>query len=153
MSTTSSMTEIIDNLWVGNLKARNNISLLKKNNIGLIINCARKSILDKYSINDTSIPQIHLGIRDKNDIKSDISLLNKLEDVILVIDKFLKKKIGVLVHCYAGKQRSPAVITAYLISKKDMKYQQALEYIKFLWDKTGTNYEFALKRFESKINT
>lgn len=44
-----------------------------------------------------------------------ISLYDYLEEVSKLINKFINKKMCVLVHCRGGIHRSPTMILAYLI--------------------------------------
>ena len=61
----------------------------------------------------------------------------------------------VLVHCYAGMQRSAAIVAAYLIKYKNMSYEDAVQFIRkkrkvsFL---TGSNFNIALLLFEKQVH-
>lgn len=50
--------------------------------------------------------------------------------IVNYIDDQLKKGHKVVVHCFAGQQRSAAVVAGYLILKKGFTYQQAIDFIK-----------------------
>jgi protein-tyrosine phosphatase len=93
----------------------------------MIVNCTRKS--------DISFPT-----ECKNCIRISVDDLpkynNKLFEFIeetQVLDKIhdaLQKSNKVLVHCFAGSQRSCAVVACYLIKYYKMNVTQAIQYIK-----------------------
>jgi len=67
-----------------------------------------------------------------NDAPSE-SILDHLEDALTFLDDCLAKPAGaVLVHCAAGVSRSVSVVVAYLITRRKMKLEDALDKVKAL---------------------
>lgn len=53
-----------------------------------------------------------------------------LDDANEFIDDKLSKGRRVLVHCAAGKSRSPSIVIAYLMRKNKWTFDEAMEYVK-----------------------
>jgi protein tyrosine phosphatase len=113
--------EIIPNLWLGNRQSPIEIDNLKKNNIKLIINCSKDIIYDT----DINIQVVRLAIHDMDSEESNTILGEKIENLTYLINIYLNNNFGVLIHCYAGIQRSATVVLCYLLKYKDMSLDMA----------------------------
>lgn len=122
----SNQDQIIKNLWVGNYKSATDITFLKSNNIGLIINLSK-------TINFTNLPNIHkyrIPINDNLSNESNVGMINHFENSYKLIDKFLKNNQGVLIHCRAGAQRSATLAALYLMKNYNIRSIKAMEIVK-----------------------
>jgi hypothetical protein len=114
--------EIISNLYIGGAGAAKN-----RYGFSMVVNCTRHS--------DISFPS-----ECKNCIRISIDDSPKYHDKLFdyiektrVLDKIhyaLQKNDTVLVHCFAGSQRSCAIVACYLIKYYKMNVIQAIQYIK-----------------------
>ncbi len=102
------ITKITDYVYLGNLENAKNI---------------HKSGIDfKYVVNLTTeeyklpggVTMIHVPLVD--DIRTDIS--KYFNDVTSFLSRCEKRKEAVLVHCFAGINRSGSMIMAYLMTRK-----------------------------------
>lgn len=111
--------EIVENLFVGSASALN-----KSENFSLIINCTT-NVFTKPSVKTIRIPI------DDDPTESTL-LLQLLEEtnVLEIINNSVNNKEPVLVHCYAGQQRSCALVACYLMKYKNMNPDTAIKYIK-----------------------
>lgn len=118
---------IIPNLYLGNIKAANNIEFLKKNNICAIINCTENDNFSDY-FKDKS--KFRLSIKDSKDNDNMNKFKNDIIDSIDFIEESLNNNKPVFVHCYWGLMRSATVIAAYLIKKYNISKLDAINIVK-----------------------
>lgn len=112
---------ILKNLWLGNLEAAQDHDFLTKSGIKLVINCTKD--LPNYHENDKNIQYIRIPVDDSLLKKDFIVMTDYLFHIIPYLDQVLKNNISVLIHCYAGMQRSACVVAAYLIKNKVPLYK------------------------------
>lgn len=58
------------------------------------------------------------------------------------IDKALLSNRSVLVHCYAGVSRAPAIIMGYLIKNRRLTFDEAMKQMHKEWPKAKPNTNF-----------
>jgi len=107
---TNNYDQILPNLYIGNYHAPEYTS-----NFDVIVNCTR----DLPFSNSSKIQYIRLPIND--DPAETNNLLEKAPGILEKIRDALENRKRVLVHCYAGMQRSCALVAMYI-----MKYYQVV---------------------------
>ena len=113
----SSYNEIVNKLYLGSASA-----LIHKGMFALIVNCT-KSL--------TGAPgSIRVPIDDDESECGNLIKLLRETNVLERINVALSKGQTVLVHCYAGVQRSCAVVACYLIRYHQMTPESAIAFIK-----------------------
>ena len=142
--------EILPNLWLGNLKAAHSEEFLKKHHITLVINCSRDI---PFLANSTK--NIRISVNDNLE-KSEIHrLYNYFSKAVDVIHDNLNDLQTILVHCYAGRQRSASLVAAYLMKYADMNYKEAINIIRSkraVAFTPGVNFEEALIKFQKDLD-
>ena len=118
--------KIIPNLWLGNRNSPIDYEHLKKNNIKLIINCTKDL---NYCV-PSDIHIVRLSINDANTEESNRILGEKMAELTFLMDLYLKNNMGVLVHCWAGMQRSATAVICYLLKYKRYKLDEAKQIMK-----------------------
>ena len=150
----SNASEIIPNLWIGDKTDAHNINFIREFDIRLIINCTKNIEFHPKYLHQ----KIRVNVDDKD--SSNVILENKklyhcLIDLINTIHTYLQKNQAILVHCYAGAQRSATVVAAYLIKFGKIDYKTAVKYIQTKRIKCfnpGINFGPALLRYEATCN-
>lgn len=133
-------TQIIQGLWIGNIKSRS-----EEGDFSVIINCAEEDIIQKYNIQDTLQDTDIVNLCIEEDKYKDITMFNILNTVYETIDYHLNFSGNVLVHCYAGIHRSPAICACYIMRKYNISPEKAYLFIKKKWPITEFTYMNSLK--------
>lgn len=120
--------KIFDNLFLGNIDCARNLDFIKKNNIKYIFNISNG--IPNYFEYNKDIKYFNLFVADSL-LENDINIMyKKLHEFVILLDKFIDFNDGnILVHCYAGRQRSAILIAAYLVYKYKMTPDEAYDYI------------------------
>jgi protein-tyrosine phosphatase len=108
-------TKIDDNIYLGTSLNAANYKELKQYNINCIINVT-KSISNYYENDENDENEFHYYRISVEDIK-DESIINNLEITYKYIEKQINNNNIILIHCFAGRSRSVALVLFYLIKK------------------------------------
>ena len=120
-----SVCEIIPNLWLGNILIAKSNKFFIENNITVVVNCSKDI---PFYHNHTTNYRIAV---DDNLKKEEIDKFYEyLPKIIPIVHNHLLKNDRVLVHCYAGKQRSASIVCCYLLTYGDMDFKKSIESIK-----------------------
>lgn len=138
---------IIPHIWLGNIYAAHDYDFIIQNNIDIIINCTadypfishdnlKSSNVDNILIDNLSnrkISLIRIPVYDSL-LEKDIILMEQYFKIIIpyICHAYTNKK-NILIHCYAGKQRSAIVVAAFLYAM----------YLQGLPGFQGVNFDFS----------
>lgn len=117
--------EIVDRVWVGSRQDAGDRAFFMQHRIGLVVNCSRDVPFKFANIQGFRIP-VH------DDPSENENLLNNLPGAVAAIEHYLQSNPsrGVLVHCWAGMQRSAAVVCAMLMRRHGWTPDAAMAYMK-----------------------
>jgi protein-tyrosine phosphatase len=118
---------ILPHLWVGSMADAHDLYFLHSNGIRLVVN-ASKTI--SFSRSDGSSGALNYRVAVDDDVAENRAMYSHFPIVVRAIDNTLRNKQGVLVHCYAGIQRSCAVAAAYLMYKYGYSPSAAMRFIR-----------------------
>lgn len=136
--------EIVENLYIGNEQS----SQLYADKFALVVNCSKDIPFSKKCKQGSRIPI--------NDDPSEINnLLNYMKNTNILeqINSKRLHKQPVLVHCFAGMQRSCAVVACYLIKYYNVTPLDAINFIKSKRKEAffgGVNFMESLVQFYKK---
>lgn len=146
----SNQNEIINNLWIGNYKSAFDIDFIKDNNICLIINLSKTIEFNSLK----NIYKYRIPINDNLSEESNQGMINHFDKSYYLIDKYLKKNKGVLIHCRAGVQRSATLTALYLMKRYNIKSKEAMKIIKLKRNVAfyiQPNFQSVFNHFDSKF--
>lgn len=135
----TTLNEIEPKLWIGNLTAATDLEVLEKHKINHILT-VDSCPLPKNIVMGPGIKTKFIQVTDNP--RED--LLSYFEDTFTFI-KAGQEDGAVLVHCYFGMSRSPAVVIAYLMKKYCLSYEDSFEIVKSKRDVTMPNQGFQLQ--------
>jgi len=142
--------EILPGIWLGNKAASQDRSWLKQNQIRAVFNCTKDlPFTQGLPINMYRVPV------DDNLQEAEIRNLQHWSwEIIYKLSKEHSAGNPVLVHCFAGMQRSAAVMAMYLISKYRCTTDEAIAYIKMkrpIAFMGNANFYQSIKEFENSL--
>lgn len=112
----SNVDLIIPNLWLGNYHAALDHDFITSNNIDVIVNCTPDIpfISDNNNNHINKIHKIRVPVYDSQLEKDFILMEQYLKMILPILHKAYKDNKKILIHCYAGKQRSAIVVASLL---------------------------------------
>jgi predicted protein tyrosine phosphatase len=116
--------EIIPGIWLGDRRAASDDKWLREKNISVVFN-ASKDINFSPSIKK----QYRIPVDDNLQPEEIRNMTLWSQETVYRLMQEHNSGANVLVHCFAGMQRSATIVGMYLIATKGMTWQQALTYI------------------------
>jgi protein-tyrosine phosphatase len=126
---TNPCDEILPNLYLGSIKALGTYEY-KSIDYYMIVDLIKYTFLTDKREKDTQI-YINLPVHDSPDECDKLLSLIKETSVLEKMHLALQENKPVLVHCFAGMQRSCGLVACYLVKYNNMTPDKAIEYIKF----------------------
>jgi len=125
-----SYDKISDYLYLGNYNAAQDEKFIKEKDIKLVINASKDLKIPEF-YNRLGVEYYRIPINDSNTINDNKILNDNMDYVMNLIDKYRLDKKNVFVHCYAGMQRSAAIILSYMIFKLKQDYNNDIDKDKY----------------------
>jgi len=138
--------EILPGLWLGNKGASQDRGWLQGNQISVIFNCTKD-----LPFVDTSLTLYRVPLDDNLEPSEIRNLEHWSWETVYKIHNEYKKKNKILIHCFAGMQRSAAVVAIYLIAMFRCTTAEAIAFIKRrrpIAFHTSVNFYNSIKGFE-----
>lgn len=123
----SSADEIIPKLWVGDVESSQDIEFLTKNNIQVVINCTKDLPFTEHPIVKY---RYRLPVDDNLREAEFNNMANFIGEIVKIINGYYQKGYRILIHCYAGIQRSAFVFLIYHVQFHSRDYQKTLKLLK-----------------------
>jgi dual specificity phosphatase 12 len=140
---------IARNIWVGSAADAANVEFLRACDISLVVNCTRT-----LPFASSATENHRVGVDD--DLRETDRMVASIPAAVTAIEKHIKGNRGVLIHCWAGMQRSCAIAAAYLMHKLGLPPHKAMAAIKHVkaeaFDPRPT-FKVALERYYATLLT
>ena len=120
-------TEILPNVWLGNIDAAYDQRFHNKYNIQYIL-----SIIDEFDDSKMNNRITYIRIPIKDDQTCHMNLVKLYDFTSNVIKDAISNKKPILIHCKRGHHRSASTVAAFLIKFLKISDQQAIKYIRHL---------------------
>ena len=146
-----SACQIIHHIWLGDIRCAKNKHFFDENNIQVVINCSKDiPFYSNYTEN------VRISIHDNLENVE----INRLYEYIPKAVEFIHKKIleskNILIHCYAGRQRSASIVVAYLMRYGKLTLKDAILAVqskRAVAFTPGVNFDKALMKYQYLLHT
>ena len=141
--------EILPNLWLGNMKIAQTSSFFIEHDINCVINCSK----DIPFYND-KCKNVRISVHDNLERQEIAKLYEYFDSSADFIHEQLSNNRNILVHCYAGIQRSASIILAYLIKYSSITLKNGVNLIQSKRSQAftpGINFISSLEKYQNKI--
>jgi protein-tyrosine phosphatase len=122
--------EVEEGLFLGNKQTALSSEFHRQHNIMLVINCTNTVPFLKPVVNN-GVTYIRVPVNDNRAPEEIKKLESFIPEIVHLIHVHLSLGHNVLVHCRAGRQRSAAVVSAFLMNKYLWTHDEATSYVKF----------------------
>ena len=116
--------EIVPGIWLGNRRAALNEGWLKEKNITTVFNASKDIPFSPIIKRQYRIP-----VDDNLQPEEIRNMTLWSHETVYKVIKEQNDGNTILIHCFAGMQRSAAIMGMYLIAKKGMTWNQVISYI------------------------
>lgn len=139
-------TLILPGLWLGNRKVAANREFLQQNNITTVFNCTKDLPFDASIVRQYRVP-----VDDNLEAVEIANMERWAPEIVYKLVSEYKAGHKILVHCYAGMQRSAAVVAMMLIAVFHKPMDEVVRYIRerrHIAFFPAINFEKAIRGFE-----
>lgn len=137
------MHEILPGLWLGNLEDARAFS----GTMDAVVNCS----VDLPFFESRQRDQLRVPVED--DLSENDTLVPFLHATVEFVRVRLSVNKRVLVHCFAGIQRSAAVVAAVVMRERELGVHDAIEFVRARRPEAflgGVNFMPSLRYFANK---
>lgn len=141
--------KIMDKVFVGNFQAAKDRDFFKEKRIRAVLNCTRD--IPNHFAHDRNIEYMRIPVEDSLKDKDYDLMYQYMPSIVEFINKHVNiQKNNILVHCWAGRQRSAIAAACFMVSKFNMTPKEAC---KMVMDKRPEAFHFGKSlNFDQALN-
>lgn len=122
-------TKIIPRLYLGNIESAEDSKFIKDKKIKAVLNCSKAHDIPNHFA-DKGIEYLRIPVDDSLKDRDFEKMSHLLPLAVEFINKHINiEKNNLLVHCWAGRQRSAISVAAYLVKYHGMTPKEAVTFI------------------------
>ena len=117
--------EIIERIWLGDYHSSQDETFLRGNHIDVVFNCTKDLPFKMIAPTQYRVPL--------DDNLEEVEIRNAglwSYEIVYKLMKHWSAGDRILVHCMAGRQRSACCVAMFLILQKQMRTEQAIQFIR-----------------------
>jgi dual specificity phosphatase 12 len=149
------LVQVDDRLFIGDIRAATSPELHKRHAFRLVVNCTT-SVPFLVPAVVPGVTYVRVGVEDNGRPEEIKKLGENIPATVAAIDRHLSEGHNVLVHCRMGRQRSAAIIAAYLMYKyQNFTHDRAIAYVKYKKADTffpAANFYAALREYNETLS-
>ena len=145
-------TEILPNLWLTDKNVAINQKFLKSKKIQVVINCTKEQPFSQIG----GMTQHRIPVSDTLQYDDTVNLYQYLPKITSLMGQYYQRRVPMLVHCYAGRQRAATVMAAFLMRYLGMDWTNAVKIIQTKRASAftpGINFAQALKSWNHQYGS
>lgn len=141
--------KITDRIYVGNFEAAKDHDFFKNKRIGAVLNCTKD--IPNYFEKNPKIEYMRIPVEDSLKEKDFELMYQFMPCIVEFIHKHVNiQKNNILIHCWAGRQRSIIAAACFMVGKHNMTPKEAC---KFVLEKRPEAFHFGQSlNFDQSLN-
>lgn len=141
--------KIIDRVYLGNFQSAKDKTFFKDKKIKAVLNCSKD--IPNHFVSNKNIEYMRIPVDDSLKEKDFDLMFEFMPCIVQFIHKHaVIQKNNILVHCWAGRQRSAISVAVYLVDKYGLTPHQAC---KLVLDKRPEAFHFGKSlNFDQALN-
>ena len=125
MSEARNANEVLPRLWIGNSIAASDPEFIKQNNITAVFNATKnlpflESVPRKYRI----------PVEDNLHEDEIANMRTWAPEIVYKVTQEYNEGNGILIHCFAGRQRSAAIVAMTLMAMQGKSAEEAMRFLR-----------------------
>lgn len=144
-------SEVVPRVWLGDYHASQDETFLRGQHIDVVFNCTK-------DIPFSSVAPVQYRV-PLHDNLEEVEINNAAlwsPEIALTITRHYREGKRILIHCFAGRQRSAACLAMFLILEQGLRANQAISFIRSkrpIAFHPSANFQESIEHFDAYYQT